>query len=94
MKFIETPLAGLWVIEPQVFQEDRGFFMEIFRKEKFHACGICEEFVQQNHSRSKRGGLRGMHFQQSPAEQGKLVRVVNGEVYDVAVDVHVYSDKA
>lgn len=87
MKFIETPLAGLWVIEPTVFGDERGFFMETYHKEKFAAHGIGEEFVQQNHSRSKRGVIRGLHYQKPPFEQGKLVRVVAGEVFDVAVDI-------
>ena len=87
MKFIETPLAGLWVIEPTVFADGRGFFMETYHKEKFAAHGIGEEFVQQNHSRSKRGVIRGLHYQKPPFEQGKLVRIVAGEVFDVAVDI-------
>lgn len=91
MKFIETPIQGLWIIEPQVFKDERGFFMETYHQVKFRAHGINEIFVQQNHSRSKRGVLRGLHYQTAPFEQGKLVRVAHGEVFDVAVDLRAGS---
>lgn len=87
MKFIETPIQGLWIIEPRIFRDERGFFMETYHREKFHEHGITETFVQQNHSHSKRGVLRGLHYQTTPFEQGKLVKVANGEVFDVAVDI-------
>jgi len=87
MKFIETPISGLWIIEPKVFEDERGFFMEIYHQEKFRAHGISETFIQQNHSRSKRGVLRGLHYQSAPFSQGKLVRVVHGEAFDVCVDI-------
>jgi len=87
MNFLETPLAGLWIIEPKVFEDERGFFMETYHQEQFKAHGIANVFVQQNHSRSKRGVLRGLHYQQEPFSQGKLVRVVRGEAFDVAVDL-------
>ena len=85
-----TPLAILDVllIEPQVFGDDRGFFFESFNQERFEkAVGKKINFVQDNHSKSKRGVLRGMHYQISPMPQGKLVRVIEGEVFDVAVDL-------
>jgi len=87
MKFVETPISGLLIIEPQVFEDERGFSMETYHQEKFHAHGICESFVQQNHSRSKRGVLRGLHYQNAPFAQGKLVRVTRGEAFDVSVDL-------
>lgn len=87
MKFIETPIQGLWIIEPRIFKDERGFFMETYHQEMFREHGITETFVQQNHSRSKRGVLRGLHYQTAPFEQGKLVSVVHGEVFDVAVDL-------
>ena len=86
MKFIETPLAGVVLIEPQVFGDSRGFFQETYQVEKFTAAGINASFVQDNHSRSSRWTLRGLHFQQ-PHPQGKLVRVVQGSVFDVMVDM-------
>ena len=86
MKIIETEIAGLLVIEPKVFGDERGFFMESWNAEGFAAAGLNLNFVQDNHSRSQKGVLRGMHFQ-NPGPQGKLVRVVSGAVYDVAVDL-------
>jgi len=86
MEFKETPFPGLIVIQPRVFADARGFFMETYHREKFRAAGIDVEFVQDNHSRSCFGTLRGLHFQ-DPHAQGKLVRVIQGEVYDVAVDL-------
>lgn len=83
--FIETEIPGVKIIEPQVFGDDRGYFMETYQKEQFAAAGISEEFVQDNQSRSTRGVLRGLHFQKEHT-QGKLVRVTLGEVFDVAVD--------
>ncbi len=86
MNVIETSLAGVLVIEPRVFGDDRGFFMETWERRKFNALGIDVDFVQDNHSRSVRNTLRGIHYQiRQP--QGKLVRVVSGEVFDVAVDL-------
>lgn len=87
MKFIETPIQGLWIIEPRIFEDERGFFMETYHQEKFREHGIAETFVQQNHSRSKRGVLRGLHYQTAPYEQGKLVSVAHGEAFDIAVDI-------
>jgi dTDP-4-dehydrorhamnose 3,5-epimerase len=87
MNVIETAIPDLLIIEPQVFGDDRGFFLESFNQEKFRAkTGVTSKFVQDNHSRSTKNVLRGLHYQiQQP--QGKLVRVVTGEVFDVAVDI-------
>jgi len=87
MNITETALPGVLRIEPRVFGDDRGFFMESFNAKAFsEATGVALAFVQDNHSRSARGVLRGIHYQLQQA-QGKLVRVVAGEVYDVAVDL-------
>ena len=83
--FVQTELPGVVVIEPAVFGDARGYFMETFQKEEFAAAGITDEFVQDNQSKSSRGVLRGLHFQKEHT-QGKLVRVTKGEVFDVAVD--------
>ena len=87
MKVIATPLEGLLVLEPRVFGDERGFFYESYNARQFaEATGVAASFVQDNHSRSRRGVLRGLHYQiQQP--QGKLVRVTAGAVYDVAVDI-------
>jgi dTDP-4-dehydrorhamnose 3,5-epimerase len=89
MPFTFTRLEpdGLVSIEPGVFHDDRGFFMESFRQSEFAFHGIHERFVQDNHSLSKKGVLRGLHYQKDPGAQGKLVRVVKGSVWDVAVDI-------
>ncbi|MDH1681905.1 dTDP-4-dehydrorhamnose 3,5-epimerase [Pseudomonas chengduensis] len=87
MKVITTALPEVLILEPQVFGDERGFFYESFNARRFaEATGVTREFVQDNHSRSVRGVLRGLHYQLQQA-QGKLVRVSAGEVYDVAVDV-------
>lgn len=86
MKFIDTAIPDIKIIEPTVFGDERGFFMETFRTELFNQhCGE-HPFVQENHSKSKQGILRGLHYQ-TENTQGKLVRVVSGEVFDVAVDM-------
>lgn len=86
MKFIETDLPGVIRIEPAVHSDDRGFFMETWQAKRFRDAGIDAEFVQDNFSQSSKGTLRGLHYQiEQP--QGKLVRVVSGEVLDVAVDL-------
>jgi dTDP-4-dehydrorhamnose 3,5-epimerase len=87
MNVVTTPLEGLLVIEPRVFGDDRGFFYESYNARQFaEATGVTATFVQDNHSRSRQGVLRGLHYQiQQP--QGKLVRVTHGSVYDVAVDI-------
>lgn len=86
MQVIDTALAGVKLIEPRVFGDDRGFFMESWNARTFADAGLDLSFVQDNHSRSARGVLRGLHYQIGPA-QGKLVRVVTGAVFDVAVDL-------
>lgn len=86
MKFIETSLPGCVIIEPQVFGDSRGFFYESYNEAKYREAGIDRRFVQSNVSRSARGVLRGLHYQW-PHPQGKLVSVLEGEVYDVAVDI-------
>ena len=86
MKFTPTSLADVLLIEPRVFGDARGYFFESYNRRAFAQAGIDVEFVQDNHSRSARGVLRGLHYQIEHA-QGKLVRVVSGEVYDVAVDM-------
>jgi dTDP-4-dehydrorhamnose 3,5-epimerase len=86
MKIVQTSLPGALVIEPQVFGDARGFFYESYNKAKYVAAGIKADFVQSNVSRSSKGVLRGLHYQW-PNPQGKLVSVLEGEVYDVAVDI-------
>lgn len=92
MNIIETKIHGLLIIEPKVFSDERGWFMESFNEQKF-AEALTErglpvpKFVQDNHSMSKKGVLRGLHFQVPPHTQGKLVRVVQGKAWDVAVDI-------
>ena len=86
MKFIETGLPGVVIVEPDVFRDARGFFLETFHERKYREGGIDVRFVQTNHSRSAKGTLRGLHAQRR-RPQGKLVRAVRGEVYDVAVDI-------
>ncbi len=85
-RFIETGFEGLYVIEPKVFGDERGFFMEFYNKREFQEAGIDVEFVQDNHSRSRKGVLRGMHFQKKHP-QGKLVRVTRGAVFDAVIDI-------
>ena len=85
-KFIETGIDGLTIIEPKVFGDDRGYFLETYNFNDFKSAGLDMNFVQDNQSKSKRGVLRGLHFQKKNP-QGKLVRVINGEVFDVAVDL-------
>jgi len=82
----ETSLPGVLIIEPKVFEDPRGFFMETYRLDAFREAGIADEFVQDNHSRSARGVLRGLHYQE-PKAQGKLVRCTRGAIFDVAVDI-------
>jgi len=90
MKCIETNLPGVVIVEPAVFHDERGFFLESYHRDKFQELGIKSTFVQDNHSRSRRGVLRGLHFQlKSP--QAKLCRVARGKVLDVAVDIRTGS---
>ena len=88
MKYIATEIPDVWILEPRVFEDPRGYFMETWRKEDFdQAIGHPVEFVQDNQSKSSKGVLRGLHFQKGEASQAKLVRVLRGTVVDVAVDV-------
>jgi dTDP-4-dehydrorhamnose 3,5-epimerase len=90
MQKIPTSLPDVFLLEPRVFSDARGFFLESYNRQTFASLGIEAEFVQDNHSRSAKGALRGLHYQiQRP--QGKLVRVIAGEVYDVAVDLRKHS---
>ena len=91
-KIIVTPtiLDGVLLIEPQLFPDPRGFFVESYNKRDFSAAGVREEFVQDNHSKSQKGVLRGLHYQY-PHAQGKLVRVLKGSIYDVVVDIRIGS---
>lgn len=86
MKIIQARLQGAFLIEPKVFEDARGFFMESYNLREFSANGINVKFVQDNHSKSMKGTLRGLHYQLNPG-QAKLVRVVSGEVFDVIVDI-------
>jgi dTDP-4-dehydrorhamnose 3,5-epimerase len=86
----QTSLDGVLLIEPQYFKDSRGFFVESYNKNDFSQAGIIDEFVQDNHSKSQKGVLRGLHYQY-PHAQGKLVRVLKGSIYDVAVDIRVGS---
>lgn len=88
MNIIKTEIPEVIIFEPKVFGDDRGFFLESFNQKIFEeATGLQREFVQDNHSKSSKGVLRGLHYQLPPMAQGKLVRVVQGEVFDVAVDI-------
>jgi dTDP-4-dehydrorhamnose 3,5-epimerase len=87
MNIIKTKIEDLLIIEPQVFGDERGFFVETYNAERYKEAGINLEFVQDNLSKSQKGVLRGLHFQKEPFEQGKLVQVIKGKVLDVAVDI-------
>lgn len=87
MEIVESKLKGVVVIKPRVFEDARGYFFESYNRQSFVKAGIDAEFVQDNQSLSQRGVLRGLHFQNPPFAQGKLVRVITGAVFDVAVDI-------
>lgn len=87
MELIETGIEGLLLIKPKVFQDARGYFYESYNREAFIKLGVQAEFVQDNQSLSGKGIIRGMHFQTPPHAQGKLVRVIQGAVQDVAIDI-------
>ena len=87
MEIIKTPLEGLLVIKPRIFGDDRGYFFESWSKQSFSEAGLDLDFLQDNQSLSSKGVLRGLHFQNPPYAQGKLVRVIKGAVLDVAVDI-------
>ncbi len=86
MKIIKTPIPGLLILEPRVFADQRGYFLESYNQQKFEDAAISAVFVQDNESKSGRGVIRGLHYQLEPYSQSKLVRVIHGSVYDVAVD--------
>lgn len=88
MKIINTPIEGVLIIEPTVHEDNRGYFLETYRKDKLSDCGLDFNFVQDNQSCSKYAGtIRGLHYQENPKPMTKLVRVINGAIYDVAVDI-------
>lgn len=91
MNKIETTIAGLYIIEPTVYADDRGFFMETYNADKFAQIGINTIFKQDSHSRSVKGVLRGLHFQLPPKPMAKLVRCTRGKLWDVAVDLRRHS---
>ena len=87
MEIVKTKIPGLLIIKPDVFEDDRGYFFESYNHDKFVDAGIDNIFVQDNESKSQKGVLRGLHFQNPPYDQGKLVRVMKGAVIDVALDI-------
>ena len=86
-RFTRTEIPGVQIVEPRVFADDRGYFMETYKRSEFAEHGIAEAFLQGNHSMSTKGTLRGLHYQNHPKAQGKLVRALSGEIYDVVVDI-------
>lgn len=87
MKYIETEIPGLWIIEPEVFTDARGYFMETYKKESFEQQIATVNFIQDNESKSSYGVFRGLHYQEGDTAQAKLVRVIDGKVWDIAVDI-------
>ncbi|HBH61009.1 MAG TPA: dTDP-4-dehydrorhamnose 3,5-epimerase [Nitrospiraceae bacterium] len=86
-EFRTLELTGLVLILPKIFGDDRGFFLELYKKSEFVRSGINEHFIQDNYSKSSQGVLRGLHYQRNPAAQGKLVSCIKGSIFDVAVDI-------
>ncbi len=86
-EFVRTEITDVILIKPKIFLDDRGFFLESYKRSDYKKAGIDVEFIQDNHSQSIKGVLRGLHFQKKPYEQGKLVRCIKGAIFDVAVDV-------
>ncbi len=86
-EFEDLDIQGLVLVRPRIFRDDRGFFMETYKKSEFERAGIDAVFIQDNHSRSTKGVLRGLHYQLNPKAQGKLVRCTRGAIFDVAVDI-------
>jgi dTDP-4-dehydrorhamnose 3,5-epimerase len=86
-RFTPTVITDVIVIDPQVVPDQRGFFLETYKRSEFAAAGITDVFVQCNHSKSAKGILRGLHYQHQPKAQGKLISTIGGEIYDVAVDI-------
>jgi len=91
MEYKETGIPGVWIIEPKVFADERGYFMEAYKQEEFEAHIGKVNFIQENESCSTKGVLRGLHYQSEPYSQAKLVRVIRGKVLDVAVDIRIGS---
>ena len=87
MKIIKTPIEGLLIVEPRVFKDNRGYFFESYNKKLYEDSGIKDDFVQDNQSFSSYGVIRGLHYQLNPFAQSKLVRVLQGKIFDVAVDL-------
>lgn len=87
MEFIKTAISDVILIKPNVFGDERGFFMETYKKSLFEKNGISDDFIQDNHSKSVKGVLRGLHYQLNPSAQAKLVRCIAGHIFDVAVDI-------
>jgi len=87
----ETGIEGLLILEPKVFKDSRGYFFESYNKERLYKAGIDYNFIQDNQSRSSQGVIRGLHYQKAPYEQAKLVRVCEGAIFDVAVDIRTDS---
>jgi dTDP-4-dehydrorhamnose 3,5-epimerase len=87
MEIIKTKIEGLLIIKPNVFVDERGYFFESYNKDRFEKMGLVSDYVQDNESKSQKNVLRGLHFQNPPFAQGKLVRVIQGAVMDVAVDI-------
>jgi dTDP-4-dehydrorhamnose 3,5-epimerase len=87
MKYIETEIPGLWILEPEIFTDARGYFMETYKKETFERQIAPTHFIQDNESRSSFGVFRGLHYQEGDTAQAKLVRVIEGKVWDIAVDI-------
>lgn len=92
MEWKSTALSDVWIIEPTLFHDDRGYFFESYQEKEFADHGITDQFIQDNHSFSKKNVVRGLHFQKPPFAQSKLVRVIQGEVYDVVVDLRPSSE--
>jgi dTDP-4-dehydrorhamnose 3,5-epimerase len=86
-RFSRMSIPEVVLIEPRVYPDGRGFFMECYKRSEFAAYGICETFVQSNHSFSGKGVLRGLHYQKTPKAQGKLIRAIAGEIFDVSLDM-------
>lgn len=91
-EFESNHLSGVVLIKPRVFGDTRGFFMETYKASEFARNGVVEQFVQDNHSRSRQGVLRGLHYQLPPFAQAKLIQCIQGEIYDVVVDIRRSSD--
>ncbi len=86
-EFIKQNIEDVILVKPKIFEDNRGFFLESYKKSEFFRNGIVEEFNQENHSKSIRGVLRGLHYQKAPYEQAKLVRCLRGRIYDIVVDI-------